>query len=313
MYAILERATVTDLVTAPTGWVLTDTPVNHDGGSTAVYEKVAGASEPSTYTWNWAFSSRFCGAIQRVTGANTTTPTAGKASTTSASTIDPPNADPGSSADHLALVFVGQEGKATTFTISTSYTENVDGFGTSGGGAQTDHCSGYIESRQYTGQAENPGVVGASRSDGNGSFTVIVAPSSVDHTETVTDDADVTDDTAAAKNIPRTVTDDAGVTDDTTPAKAIIVTISDDAGATDDTSAAKAATPEVTEAIGVTDDTSRVAPATRTITDPVGVTDDTTRVAPAGRTITEPVAVTDDTVDDLSGAASSLPVLIGVI
>ncbi len=154
MVALIERAFGSGSITAPTDWNLIGSLVTHDGGSTAVYEKVAGASEPSSYTWDWVTGgSRNCGAIQRVTGADTTTPIAANASTTSADTIDPPNADPGSSDDHLAVVFVGQEGKTTTFTVSTGYTENVDGIGTSGGGSPALHCSGYIESREYNGQA----------------------------------------------------------------------------------------------------------------------------------------------------------------
>ncbi len=177
MVMILVRAVVSATITEPTGWTEEET-LDHDGGNTSVWYKLAGASEPSDYTWSWTGNTLNVGAIQRVTGSDLTTLIAAstQASGTSA-TPDPPNADPGSSDDYLAVAFVSMEGKAT-FTPTTSpdvYIENVD-ITTTGGGSQANHSCAYIESREYTGQAENPGTVTASRTDGWAAFTLIIAP-----------------------------------------------------------------------------------------------------------------------------------------
>ncbi len=183
MVMILERADVTAAITGPSGWTKEeDTP--HDGGDTTVWYLVAGASEPADYTWSWTGSTRNCGAIQRVTGADTTTPIADSpAPATGVSALpDPPDSSGLSSDDYLAVSLVGMEGKVRTFTVSTSpgtYTENVDGIGTSGSGSHAAHASGYIQSRQFTGTGEATGVVTAIASDGWAANTLIIAPSAV--------------------------------------------------------------------------------------------------------------------------------------
>lgn len=182
MVAIIERAAATSAVTAPSGWTEEETQ-DHDGGSSKVYYKVAGGSEPSSYAWSWSGSTKSCGAIQRVTGADTTTPIADSPTpaTGDSTSPDPPDSSGLSSDDYLAVCLIGQERASGTFTVSSGYTENVDGIGTSGGPPGA-NCSGYIESRQFTGTAESPGAATASNDDGWAAFTLIIAPAAAGDT-----------------------------------------------------------------------------------------------------------------------------------
>ena len=175
MVAILERAGVTTTITPPSGWSERSN-TDHDGGNTTTWTKVAGASEPSTYTWSWSSSSKYVCIIQRVTGADTTTPVAGVGTpaTGDNDTPDPPEVSGLTSDDYLAVTLVGQEGASVTFTPSTNYTENAEG-GTSGGPPGA-NCAAHVQHREFTGTSENPGTVSSSDSDGWCAVTIVFAP-----------------------------------------------------------------------------------------------------------------------------------------
>jgi fibronectin type 3 domain-containing protein/regulation of enolase protein 1 (concanavalin A-like superfamily) len=63
-------------ITAPSGWTLVRRVNNATGNtnSLAVYYKVAGASEPASYSWTFNTSTGSAGGIQSFSGINTTTP-----------------------------------------------------------------------------------------------------------------------------------------------------------------------------------------------------------------------------------------------
>lgn len=78
---LLAQITVRDgtaqTITAPAGWSLIPTNGRLNSGTTlaqAIYYRVAGASEPVSYTWGFTNSERAAGAMLRYSGVHTTTP-----------------------------------------------------------------------------------------------------------------------------------------------------------------------------------------------------------------------------------------------
>lgn len=61
-------------VTPPSGWTLIQRTNNSTRVAVLSYYKVAGSSEPSTYTWSFNTSARAAGGIMRFTGVNTSDP-----------------------------------------------------------------------------------------------------------------------------------------------------------------------------------------------------------------------------------------------
>lgn len=61
-------------ITAPSGWSLLDRRNSGTSLAQAIYVKVAGDSEPSTYTWSFNGSTRAAGGIIAYSGVDTTTP-----------------------------------------------------------------------------------------------------------------------------------------------------------------------------------------------------------------------------------------------
>jgi hypothetical protein len=75
MYAaIADRGTNADTITPPGGWTLVLEQVRGSVGKLGVYRKVAGASEPASYTFTCSANSTNAGAIVALTGASQITP-----------------------------------------------------------------------------------------------------------------------------------------------------------------------------------------------------------------------------------------------
>lgn len=163
---------------ALSGWtVVPNTQVFHDGGTSAILEKIAGASEPSDYTFAWTGGSRAVGGIVTVQGNDSTTPTAANPTTATGGSAnpDPPASGAVALGDYLALAFTCLEGKTRTFTPPTNYGEEWD-HANSGAGSQIDHESQSMASRELTAiTSEDPGTFTASASDGWAASTILVA------------------------------------------------------------------------------------------------------------------------------------------
>lgn len=79
-------------ITAPSGWSLVRKVDNTSGAtsSVAVYVKVAGASEPASYTWTFSTSSGSAGGIQAFSGVDTSNPVQADAGTQQSNTYSHP-------------------------------------------------------------------------------------------------------------------------------------------------------------------------------------------------------------------------------
>lgn len=99
MFAILQRGDVNNPTTVPSGWTAIGT--NNATRFWGLYYKVAGSSEPTSYTWEWTANSRSRGVIVTYRGGfNTSSPIAASSNT------------PYTAADYLT--------QAASVTVSTS-------------------------------------------------------------------------------------------------------------------------------------------------------------------------------------------------
>jgi hypothetical protein len=71
-HIIVEAAGNT--ITPPAGWTLVLRQDSQSAISTASYVKVAGATEPASYTWSFGSANEASGGIASYSGVNTTTP-----------------------------------------------------------------------------------------------------------------------------------------------------------------------------------------------------------------------------------------------
>ena len=174
---VLERAVVTSAISWPTGFVeLWGSSGNHDGGNFAGAWKRA-SSESGNYQATWSGNSLNVGIVYAISGALISADpiTIGTVATGAGVTPDPPNADPGSSEDRLAIACYGQEGKGDNrFAEPSGYTEPANSdVGTTGSGSGAGHCGLGLSYKLYTGQAENPGTTTSSINDGWAAQTII--------------------------------------------------------------------------------------------------------------------------------------------
>lgn len=111
---------------APSGWTAVAGAPWSDSNDTSggVWYKVAGGSEPSTYTWSWTNSGDYCGSIKRVTGASASGPIRSgarhdQAGSTGASFSS--TALSGTQTSDLTLVIaqMGDDHGTTTYTVTS--------------------------------------------------------------------------------------------------------------------------------------------------------------------------------------------------
>ena len=138
LVAGIYRSTNADAVTAPAGWSLVDS-IAHEGGELAIYSKVAGGAEPTSYVWTWPSNNRGGAGLIALTDASGNIIGLPTETTGTGNAPAPPDSGTVTSGDHVAIVIAGQEGKATSrFTPPAGYTEAADS-GSTGGGGDASH------------------------------------------------------------------------------------------------------------------------------------------------------------------------------
>jgi hypothetical protein len=177
-WCISGNDTGSDFAPTLTGW---EQVVDQDGENTTrliVMRKVAGDSEPSTYTFTWVgIQSIQINSMIAVRGADTGTPEA--ATPTMATGDDDSPNGPASgtvaSGDYFALTFFSMQGKRGPTDPPTNYTERIDRF-TTGGGPAGNHVGLGIATRELTGiTSEDPGVFTTNQGDTWVAGTILVA------------------------------------------------------------------------------------------------------------------------------------------
>ncbi len=310
LIAVVGSADAGTAITGLTGW--TQLGEGDDGVGNRFWFGwiIRGASAPDLVAA--AANANWVAMCVRVDGHDATTPIGTDHATATGTSVNPdaPNVDPGSSRDHLAVLGVVQEGKNDnrfTDSLPTGYTEQAD-IGTGGGGAGTGHVGGAMNSRAYTGQAENPSTHTSSRNDGWIAITMIVRPTAgTAHTETPTDDADVTDSTPIKQG--KGLVEAVGIADVVSRIHDAVRSEDEAVGVADSIAVAKSIVVEISDPVGVVDSTEDSLTKAEVVTDPVGVTDSTS--VKQGKAVVEPVGLTD-TVSPAKSSPRSVSEAIGV-
>lgn len=133
---LLFSAIVSDFAnisTAPSGWTLIRNTSAATGNRLITYYKVAGGSEPSTYTWTFDANTDISGGIIAYSGlTGTPLDVENGQENSSASTSVTAPAVTVTNSDSL-LIFAGgvnEDNDATTYTAPSGMTERVDTFNT---------------------------------------------------------------------------------------------------------------------------------------------------------------------------------------
>jgi hypothetical protein len=105
-------------ITAPSGWTLVRSDSSPVGlRAQAIYVRVAGASEPSSYTWNSSQPASLAGGIVAYANVNTTTPidgSSGQYSATSATSANAPSVTTTHETDLLLAFFAAFQTEGTS-------------------------------------------------------------------------------------------------------------------------------------------------------------------------------------------------------
>ncbi|WP_433355609.1 hypothetical protein ACQP25_17195 [Microtetraspora malaysiensis] len=160
-FQVADRGPITNL-TAPTGgatWQLLDTLDNGSNQFIRLWWKVAGASEPASYTINQRSGSDGAVIMVAVMGAVVTTPVVAHGTAGSGSLITTPSITP-PAAGSLEIRFVGAypEGVVLTFTAPSGFTKVLD-----------------AQSRNYTAASSASRLLSGTGSTGTADFTVSAA------------------------------------------------------------------------------------------------------------------------------------------
>jgi hypothetical protein len=118
----------TAAITAPSGWTLVRRidNANSAANSLAVYSKVAGASEPASYSWTFNTSTGSAGGIQTFTGVDTTTPIDVEDGQNTASGLTHATPDVTTTVANTMIVTSHSFASAATWTPPTGMTEGFD-------------------------------------------------------------------------------------------------------------------------------------------------------------------------------------------
>jgi len=118
-------------ITPPSGWTLVRRidNANANANSLAVYYKVAGASEPASYTWTISTNTGAAGGIQTFSGVDTTNPIDVENGQTTASGLLHATPSVVTTVDNAMLVTSHTFSSATTWTPPTGMTEGFDVLG----------------------------------------------------------------------------------------------------------------------------------------------------------------------------------------
>ncbi len=123
MVAHVIVRTASNTITAPNGWSLIRRQDSSSSISTATYRKVAGSSEPTSYTWTFGTAGEASGGIASYTGVNTTTPVDASNAQYNASTSNVDNAGVTTTVANDLLVYTTGITTATIVNVPSGFSE----------------------------------------------------------------------------------------------------------------------------------------------------------------------------------------------
>jgi len=123
MVAFVVVQTAGNTITLPAGWSLVLRQDSSSSIATASYVKVAGSSEPASYTWSFSTSGEASGGIASYIGVNTTTPVDASNAQYNANTSNVDNSGVTTTTANDMLVYAVGVATATTVNVPSGFTE----------------------------------------------------------------------------------------------------------------------------------------------------------------------------------------------
>src|SRR5258707_1230546 len=124
MVAFVVVQTAGNAITPPAGWNLVLQQDSSAAIATATYEKVAGSSEPATYTWGFGTAGEASGGIASYIGVNTTTPVDASNAQYNSSTSNVDNSGVTTTTANDMLVYAVGIIVPTTVNVPSGFTEH---------------------------------------------------------------------------------------------------------------------------------------------------------------------------------------------
>jgi len=123
MIAHVIVRTAGNTITLPPGWIQVLRKDSSSSISTAMYEKVAGTSEPASYTWSFGTAGEASGGIASYIGVNTTTPVDTSNAQYNSSTSNVDNSGLTTTTANDMLVYAVGIVVPTTVNVPSGFTE----------------------------------------------------------------------------------------------------------------------------------------------------------------------------------------------
>jgi uncharacterized protein YbdZ (MbtH family) len=123
MVAHVDVRTAGNSIAAPAGWSLVLRQDSSSAIATATYVKVAGSSEPSSYTWSFGTSGEASGGIASYIGVNNSTPVDAAHAQYNASTSNVDNSGVTTTVTNDMLVYAVGFAAITTVNVPSGFTE----------------------------------------------------------------------------------------------------------------------------------------------------------------------------------------------
>jgi hypothetical protein len=168
MVAHVVVQTAGNTITPPVGWRLVLRQDSNSSISTATYVKVAGSSEPATYTWSFSAAGEASGGIASYIGVNTTTPVDASNAQYNLSTSNVDNTGVATTTPNDMLVYAVGITVATTVNVPSGFTEQ---WSTSSGSLTTSEMSQEI----FASTGATDTIHGTLNGGANDNITILIA------------------------------------------------------------------------------------------------------------------------------------------
>src|SRR6266571_5413013 len=157
-----------NVITRPTGWNLVLRQDTSSAIATATYVKVAGSSEPASYTWSFGTAGQASGGIASYMGVNTTTPVDASHAQYNLNTSNVDNTGVTTTTANDMLVYAVGITLATTVNVPSGFTEQ---WRTSSSSSTTSEMSQKI----FASTGATGTIHGTLNSGANANITILIA------------------------------------------------------------------------------------------------------------------------------------------
>lgn len=254
-------------VSPPGGWTFIQEVAAGNNFTVRQYLRVAGASEPASYTWTYSVAVHYAGAIEAYSGRSAT-PLDGSGS---AATLTAPSVTTTQDGCDVLCVWGANVGPAATFTPSADTTLRHDAVNSSTAKRRTIGA----DLVQATAGATGDKTATCSAGSTYVAFTVALAPASTGtaHTRAPVDALGMSDSAIAARIIRPSIADALGLLDSATRVHTHRRTPVEPLGLADGATPSKVVSRATTDTLGLTDAAATSRALGRTQADALGLAD----------------------------------------